>query len=1153
MDAWALTDHGNGNGLAHAHSAAVKLQKKGKKYRQLYGIEFYFVSSLTQWKLDYEAHKKSIKDAKSSAEAEKLAKRPVDEDADEEEQGGHVVEDEAETKDVAYATKPEWQKRYHLVAVAKNRNGLSNLFRLVKASFKDGFYRYPRIDFDLLKKWGSDIVWSSACLGGIGSQIILRGGSVGKSHAEIMTDLENMSDRFVEAVGEKNFFLELQFNKLDVQHTVNKHLIDLSRKTGLKLLATCDSHYPDPSKWQARELYKKLGWMGAKLDEHALPKFEDLKCELYPKNASQMWEEYKKSYEQHDFYSGTEEEVRDAIERTHDIAWNECEDTWIDTKAKLPRFGTPEKSAMKQLVELLKEKMIEQGLADNPVYVARLKEELEVVKAKQFEDYFLTLYKIFQRASKRAMLGSGRGSGTGSLINYILGITNVDPIKYGLLFSRFINMGRKGFPDVDTDISDRDVLIEEARNLFGDDAVIPVTNFNLLKTKSLLKDLCKIFGVPFEEANALTNTLQQEVEPFARGEDVEKSVFVLTHDDCMKYSEKYRKFMEKYPQVAEYVTTLFSQNRSLSRHAGGILIADPDELAANMPIISVRGELQTAWTEGMNWRNLEDNGFLKFDFLGLTLLKDIENCIRRILIKQGCSCPTYADITKFFDDNFNCRYHEPTDQRVYDRVFRGGAFTGVFQFTQDGARKFCIASKPKTIDELAAITAIYRPGPLKANVHKKYVESIESGIDDHIINEHSIIKEVLGPTHGFLTFQESWMVLAQKLSGFTDVEADEMRKTLVKKSLDTNDKKAGERVILREKFVKGAKTLNGLDEKISNDLFDKIEFFSLYGFSKNHSVPYVIDSYYAAWLHTHYEKEWLATILQSESSNPTNLSKTISEIKSLGYKFSKHDINYSGVEWQYSEEAQAFVPPLGSVKGLGSAAVDEIMANRPYKDLNDLLYSSDHSWRHSKMNKTAFSALCKIEAFESLADFSDGRINNHKQLLTALTDDKNYESLRKGLYGLSPAQLKKAQKSGDNPIPLIEFLLDELRDVEDWTRAEKIEMAYELTSTVDADLLFPPELLQRITDKDIPRLHDIPAGSEGIGWFCAASVEKKTTKNGKTFYKCKALDDDFRTVWLRIWGTPREPIEPYTLWVGKASHDANWGFSSSVFKMRQMA
>lgn len=280
------------------------------------------------------------------------------------------------------------------------------------------------------------------CLGGIYSGAILRGEAYGKSSEEIARELKNLTDRFTSAVGTENFFLEIQFNKLPKQHAVNRHLIDLSRKTGVKLLATCDSHYPDPSKWQARELYKKLGWMGAKLDEQALPKFEDLKCELYPKNATQMWDEYKKSHEQYDFYKGTEEEVRDAIERTHDIAWQHCEDTWVDVKAKLPKLDVPGKTTFQQLTELVKEALIREGMDQKPEYVARVKEELSDIKYLGHASYFVTMYKIFKKAETRTLFGPGRGSGAGSLINYLLGITQIDPLPYGLLWSRFLGRHR---------------------------------------------------------------------------------------------------------------------------------------------------------------------------------------------------------------------------------------------------------------------------------------------------------------------------------------------------------------------------------------------------------------------------------------------------------------------------------------------------------------------------------------------------------------------------------------------------------------------------------------------------------------------------------------------------------------------------------------
>ncbi len=398
----------------------------------------------------------------------------------------------------------------------------------------------------------------------------------------------------------------------------------------------------------------------------------------------------------------------------------------------------------------------------------------------------------------------------------------------------------------------------------------------------------------------------------------------------------------------------------------------------------------------MNFRNLEDNGFIKFDFLGLTLMKDVENCIRRILIKNGNPSPTFLQIRDFFDEHLNCRYIGQDDQKVWENTYHNASFApGIFQFTAQGARNFCHQAKPRNIEELAAITAIYRPGPLKANVHVKYVEA---GKDiENIQYAHPIIEEVLGPTRGFITFQEQFMTLAVKLAGFSPGESDKMRKTLVKKSLDTIGKKGSERDQLRKQFVEGAERLHGLDPKDMNDLFDKIEFFSLYGFNKSHAVAYAIDSYYAAWLYTYHPREWIATVLESENNSPQGLAKAIRESKALGYKFAPADVNYSGDEWTYNKELQALMPPLSSIKGLGDKAMDEILSARPFKNLNDLFYDSEGEWRHSKVNKTCFEALCQIEAFSSLEEFKEGKLDNHRQLLHIISE--NYEKIRKGRTG----------------------------------------------------------------------------------------------------------------------------------------------------------
>ena len=405
----------------------------------------------------------------------------------------------------------------------------------------------------------------------------------------------------------------------------------------------------------------------------------------------------------------------------------------------------------------------------------------------------------------------------------------------------FVLTHNTSWPDIDTDAGDRDELINAAKELYGDDAVIPVSNFNTLKLKSLIKDIAKFYDIPFDEVNKVTGPLQDQVMQKAMDKNQEKSVFVLKHEDCMKYSPEYNEFMTTYPEVAEHVETLFMQNRAIGRHAGGVIIADADSLAESMPIVGVRGELQTPWTEGMNFRNLEDNGFLKFDFLGLTLLKDVENCIYRILKKQGNPSPTFADARAFFDKHLNCRFVKQDDPKVWEHVYKDGRFCGIFQFTAPGARNFAKEAEPDSIEELAALTAIYRPGPLKANVHKKYVKAKRNAAD--IKYDHPIIEKILGPTFNYVVFQEQFMLLAQELSGFDPGEADKLRKTLVKKSLDTLHSKGSEKAIAREKFIKGAKELNDVPESVSSKLWTDIENFAVYGFNKSLLFNTLVDTY----------------------------------------------------------------------------------------------------------------------------------------------------------------------------------------------------------------------------------------------------------------------------------------------------------------------
>lgn len=398
------------------------------------------------------------------------------------------------------------------------------------------------------------------------------------------------------------------------------------------------------------------------------------------------------------------------------------------------------------------------------------------------------------------------------------------------------------------------------------------------------------------------------------------------------------------------------------------------------------------------------------------------------------------------------------------------------------------------------------------------------------------------------------MLLAQQLAGFSPGDSDKMRKTLVKKDLTSLGKKAKEKEELEKKFVEGCVSVSGLERRKAQELFDKIAFFSLYGFNLSHAVSYAIVSYYGAWLSTYYPKHWLSTVLQAESGSQEKLTKVINEIRKMGYEFAQIDVNYSEKEWAFSDDIDAFVPSLASVKGIGATAVDEILSLRPFASIDDFLYDEGGKWRLSKINKTCLSALCKIEALSSLKDFEQSDIN-YNQLLHTFTDENNYVLLKKGRYGKTATQLKKSAKEEIEPEPIVDVLLQKYANLEDWTRAQKTNLQFELTSSVDPELLFSSKLMNRLGEKNVSSLHKIQSGTAGIGWFCVQDVIQKKTKNGKTFYRIRAIDDEHNATWLRVWGKFENNVPPerFSLWMAHASNDSNWGFSTSVAKLRRIA
>ena len=1108
MDAWCLTNHGHMNSFAHAWLHVEKLNKAGANFKFVPGCEMYVHPDLDAWNLDYEirrAAKKGDKDAlrRLRAEREKLI-TPITAkvDGDDEtvdlstDEASLTIENEEETKSGKFYDPIK--RRHHLVVLPKTSEGLRRLFGLVSRGYMEGFYRFPRVDYKMLKEAadGGHLMISSACLGGPLCYEVFRHlqeVQFDELHANLLDDkslfekvllgVGNAYDHLEDSVGRGNVKLEIQFNRLPAQHLVNRAIMQFAKNSGLEnqLVVTTDSHYSTPDRWKEREIYKKLGWLNYKdFDPSQLPQTkEDLKCELYPKNELQLWDTYLETTEAHDFYEDSL--VRDAIERTHDIVHEEIGEIHTDKSMKLPNYVVPENMTEdKALLEVCKEGLVWRGLHKDPQYVERLKTELTVIKTKEFSKYFLTMKAIMDIARDNMLIGPGRGSAAGSLVAYVLGITNVDPIEYGLLFERFLSVHRQGAPDIDSDIGDRDLLIDLLKDNFGAENIVPISNYNTFKLKSLVKDISRFYGIPFDEVNKALAPVESDVKKAVFKKGTDKNLFTLLYEDAIKYSPSFQAFIEKHPEVAEPVEVLFKQNKSLGRHAGGVIVSE--NVAEQMPLIMARGELQTPWVEGMHYKHLEEFGWIKFDLLGLETLRIIERAIELILQRhEGVENPTFADVKKWFDEHMDPKVIDFDDQHVYKNVYHSGKWGGIFQATQRGAQAFFKKGKPKSIVDIATLTSIYRPGPLSADVHKIYLGA--KADPENIDYQHPLIKQVLEPTHGAIIFQEQVMELCNVVAGFPQEDCDKIRRTIMKRSASKADAMKAQAQALENAFVEGCVS-NGLSKTLASELYAKILFFSGYGFNKSHAVSYAIDSYYCAWLMTYYEEEWLCGYLEAMSGNPKKRAKAFSEIKKLGYKVSPIDINYALKSWTILE-GRKFMPSFLSCKGVGEAAVDEIIANRPYESLDDLLWDEAGKWKHSKFNKRALENLIKIKAFDSMD------VVGHSGPF------ESYRHMHEILIGNNANIKKWTKKDPDRGRSAYRESLLESGTCAEWTRKELAQHSIDLLGSFNANSLMSQELQDRLDEKGVRPIDD-HTGLD-LYWFVVMDVKAKLTKNKRPY------------------------------------------------------
>lgn len=705
------------------------------------------------------------------------------------------------------------------------------------------------------------------------------------------------------------------------------------------------------------------------------------------------------------------------------------------------------------------------------------------------------------------------------------------------------------FPDIDSDFGDRDKAVKLLQEFFGEENVIPVSNFAALKPLSLIKDLCKLYNVPFEEVNRYTITMIPEVMAVMKSSPgFDAAQYELTFEDLAEHSVSYQGFMKnvasKFSGFQDTLDVLWKQQRTVGRHAGGVIITD--NARDGMPLIKAKGGLQTPWPEGLAARHLEDFGLLKFDILGLGTLRVFEECIRRIIKKQGKKYVTQKDINQWFFENLHPDNNSLDDPKVFRHVYWEGRYAGVFQFVKDNVQKFMQKMKPTSVLDIAIATSIFRPGPMGLDAHNIFLKNRMN--PDEVSYVHPVMEEVLGYTGGLLIFQEQLQLIVNRLSGMHLDDTDSIRKAFTKKDKSNAEKQAKEIQTLGEKFVTDSMSHSGISKEAAELVWADFEKWTAYGFNKSHAMAYAITSYQCAWFLTYYPDEWIASYLDfatvgkgKSATGEDPKSVALMEARALGYKVGKPDINLSEEDFSVRGN-KVLVPSFSAIKGVGKAALQEIKTYRPYSKPSDLIVNSDGSWRHSKFNKRAFSNLIKTGAFESMGLVGLGRVfANHKQMHTVFID--NYDKLKR----------IAARKKNNDAVAEMNLLIQEVvtNQPDDWTIPERIEFSKELTGQIDMSLILSEEMAEYLAKAKVESVDSWENPNE-FYWAIVDSCGVDTSSTGKEYLRLVFHGDSGAKRNCKVWNfdSSKDTVfQAHEIIVGKYQKD-QWGMKAFPNQLR---
>jgi len=762
--------------------------------------------------------------------------------------------------------KKKGRNYHHLILIAKDRQGFQNLSKLSTLGHTEGFYYRPRIDLELIRKYREGLICTSACAGGIVSAYLI----------ENNYDKARENAKIYKEIFEDDFYLEIQDHGLDVDKAVLEGVPKLSEELGIKMIATNDCHYIEKEHALAHNILLLLADKEGK-DYHDLRYGTD---QIYFKSADEMKDLFKG-------YKGS-------IENTLEIA--DKTDINLDSKGyHFPIFPIPEESGAKTLDEYF-ELLARQGLKEkfpdaDKTLLERFDYEIGVIKKMGYSGYFLIVQDFINASRKLGVpVGPGRGSAAGSIVAFCLGITSINPLPYNLLFERFLNPARKSMPDIDVDFADdrRGDVIDYVRKKYGNANVTQIVTFNKLSSKAVIRDVARVLKIPIPTVNSITKFIPSK---FGKVYSIEKALNEVPELKWVKES--------KDPDILDlikYAKVLEGMNRNTSKHAAGVVIA-PGDVSEFVPLATAsQSDIVTQFT----MKEIEEQGLLKMDFLGLRTLTIIRDAITLIKKSHGID----VDINNI-----------PVDDKKAFQLFWRGQTTGVFQFESGPMREYLKKLRPTSLSDLSAMNALYRPGPM---------DFIDDFIDrkfgrKEVEYTHPILEPLLKETYGIIVYQEQVIQIANVVGGMTLAEADLLRRAMGKKDLAAMKEQ-------KDKFVKGAVTTNGIPEKSAIEIFEAIDKFANYGFNKSHSVAYSYVAYQTAYLKAHYAPEFLAANLTNEFGDSNKVAKFLDDCRKLKIEVLPPNINKPSVFFDVEDGKIRF--GMCAIKNVGVSAVEEIAKSR---------------------------------------------------------------------------------------------------------------------------------------------------------------------------------------------------------------------------------